>query len=55
MWNSGVPTDLTGESGLESWYRFKVTDDFTGTVGGIVDELGNSDLTAGGTVSSAAV
>jgi len=47
--------DLTGESGLESWYRFKATDDFTGTADGIEDELGNSDLTAGGTVSSAAV
>jgi len=47
--------DLTGESGLESWYRFKATDDFTGTAGGIEDELGNSDLTAGGTVTSAAV
>jgi hypothetical protein len=55
MYNSAVPTDLTGESGLESWYRFKSTDDFTGTAGGIDDELGNSDLTAGGTVSSAAV
>ena len=55
---AGVVTttaDLTGESGLESWYRFKATDDFTGTANGIVDELGNSDLTAGGTVSSAPV
>tara|TARA_R110002060_G_scaffold70274_2_gene78868 strand:+ start:1839 stop:2630 length:792 start_codon:yes stop_codon:yes gene_type:complete len=58
IFDAGItPTtaDLTGESGLESWYRFKSTDDFTGTAGGIVDELGNSDLTAGGTVSSAAV
>jgi hypothetical protein len=46
---SGVVTttaDLTGLSGLESWYRFKSTDNFTGTAGGIVDELGNSDLTS---------
>lgn len=46
LYNASVPTDLTGEIGLESWYRFKPTDDFTGTVDGIDDELGNAKLTS---------
>jgi hypothetical protein len=58
IFDAGItPTtaDLTGESGLESWYRFKSTDNFTGTAGGIVDELGNANLTSSpsGVVSAA--
>jgi hypothetical protein len=58
IFSAGVVTttaDLSGETGLESWYRFKATDNFTGTANGIVDELGNADLTSSpsGVVSAA--
>ena len=43
IYNSGVPTDLTGEAGLAHWWRMGDNDGGTGTT--VTDQVGSNDGT----------
>ena len=49
IYNSGVPTDLTGEAGLAHWWRMGDNDGGTGTT--VTDQVGSNN----GTLSNDAV
>lgn len=51
LYGASVPTDIASEVALESWYRFKSTDDLTGTADGVEDDKGSAKLTGSGSVA----
>lgn len=54
LFNGGIPTDLTGMTGLTNWYRMgdNASDDLTGTTGQITDVVGSNNLTPYNTTSA---
>lgn len=54
LYNSGVPTDLTGHDHLEAWWRMgdDASDDFTSGTGQMTDQVGSNNLTPQNTTAA---